>query len=78
MVLRAALELIRWFSQMNEGQLLDRDIAFLRDLNGRRDFADQAQIGQILARGSDAFDVKVPLEPCLDLAARPASAASRR
>src|ERR1700679_584545 len=75
MVVRAAalpfLELIRRFSQMNERQFLDGDVALLRELDGRGDFADKALVGQVLARGGDAHDVEVTLEPGLDLAARP-------
>src|SRR5580700_8546252 len=65
MVLRAAglafLELIRRVSQMNERQFLHGDVASFRKLNGRRDFADQPLVGQILARCNDALDVELPL-----------------
>src|SRR5580658_3864992 len=72
MVLRGAglalLELIRRFSQMNERQFLHGDVASLRKVDGRGDFADEPQVGQILAGAGGALDVEVLLEPHVNLA----------
>src|SRR5580658_4735492 len=79
MVLRAAglaflelivLELTGRFSQVNERHFFHGGVAFLGELDGYRDFADQALIGQVLACRRDACDIVMPLEPYVDLAGR--------
>src|ERR1700730_16226784 len=59
MVVRAAaltdLEAIRRFPHVDERQFLHQDVAPLRELDGRRDFADQALVGQVLARRGDTL-----------------------
>src|SRR5260370_3009459 len=57
-----ALELIRRFPQVDERQLLHQDVALLRELDGRRDLADEPLVGQVLARGGHPLHVEVPLE----------------
>src|SRR6266852_2599507 len=66
MVVRAAaltaLELIGLFSQVDERQFLHYDITHLCQLNLRRGLADQAAVGQVLARRGHSFDIEVALE----------------
>src|ERR1041385_388146 len=53
------LELIRSFSQVNEGQLLDGDVAPAGELHGDGGFADEALIGEVFAGGGDSLEIEV-------------------
>src|SRR5712692_7562380 len=71
-VVRAAgLVAIRSFPHVNERLLLHQDVASLGELHGRRNFADEPLVGQVLARRRDSLHVEIPLEVGLDLSRRP-------
>src|SRR5689334_24958613 len=55
---------------VDERQLLDFDVALLRQSNGDRCLADDALVGQILAGGRHVTDIVIALEIVVDLPAR--------
>src|SRR5262249_44008136 len=67
----AVLVAILRFPHVNECPLLHHDVASLRELDGRRDLADEPLVGQVLTGRRDALDVEMPLEVGLDLGRRP-------
>src|SRR5689334_5255405 len=74
MVVRAAaltaLELIGRFSQVDECQFFDGQIAHLSELDRRGCLADQATVGQVLARRGDPFHIEIAFEVGFDLSGR--------
>src|SRR5262245_26383282 len=66
-----ALELIRGFSGVEEGDFLNLNIAPLRELDGRGRLADESPVRQVLADRGHAAHAEVPVEMAFDLCARP-------
>src|SRR6185369_4061527 len=66
MVVRA-VGLLMALASMEEGELLDVDIASLGKADGQRDLADEAAVGEVLAGGGDTLDAEVALEVVFDL-----------
>src|SRR5436305_3805481 len=62
---------IRRFSRIEEGDLLHRHVALLRQADGRRRLADEPLVRQVLARRGHAAHAEVALKVVLDLGARP-------
>src|SRR5947208_543907 len=67
----AAVEPIGWLPPVKERDLLDGNVAPLRELHRRRRLPDQPPVRQVLAGGGHAGHVEVPFEMVLDLRARP-------
>src|SRR5437660_3861078 len=69
--LARVLPFIGRFSQVEKRQLLDVDVALLRQPDGRRGLADEALVGEVLAGRGHAAQAEIPLEMVLDLRAGP-------
>src|SRR5205807_7639817 len=67
----AGLVAIRRLPHIHERQFLHRNVALLRELDGRRRLADEPFVGQVLAGRGDPLDVEVALEVGFNLGCRP-------
>src|SRR5262249_7449782 len=67
----AGLEVIGWFSRVEERQFLHVEVALLREAYRRAGLAEESLVRQVLTGGGHAAHVEVPLEMVLDVPARP-------